>query len=387
MVLRELLLLPCVLAAWSSASSAIRTHSLRSSILNLHLLQLIEPGSSLRFAVSVELLATMLTEPTLAADELAKLLRQTQAALITSRDDDGALASRGLRRKLFANHPHGKRLAGSIDSLDRIDVPAIRQHLGQFGSEGAILALGGDIDEATAQRFAEMLTQRLPAGTRRDYPAADPTPPTGRHLLIVDKPGRTQSKVGIATLGSHAADPDHTALVVANTAFGGTFTSRLTREVRAKRGWSYGASSHLTHSRIREAFGMWTAPAAADTASCIALELELLQTWHDEGITADELAFCQDCLRRSYAFEIDTAKKRLHQQLERQLLDLPADYHSGFIDRVSGVTLEQANAAVAKRIDPAALWVCVVCSDEDIGEELRQMQDWASVTVEPFDLE
>ncbi len=335
-----------------------------------------------------ELLATLLAQPSFDAEELAKLQRQAEAELISSRDDDGLLASRALRRHLFEAHPHGRRLAGTVASLKAVSRDELQSfHQRTFCRNNALVAVCGDVDHDRARLLADKLMSGLAEGEAIAYPAAEPTSPEGRNLVIVDKADRSQSKLGIGSLGTHPRDVDHTALLVANTVFGGTFTSRLTREVRGERGWSYGASSHLTISHVREAFSMWTAPSAEDSAACLALELDLLQRWVEEGIEQDELDFSRAFLQRSYAFEIDTAKKRLGQKLERVLLRLPEDYHDGFIERVGDVSLQEANAAIRARIDPSRLWVAAVASEKLLGASLRQLSDWRQVLVEPFDLE
>jgi zinc protease len=261
-------------------------------------------------------------------------------------------------------------------------------HRRHYTRDNAVVAVAGDIDEQRAAQLAEQLLAGLPEGSRNAYPVAEPTPPQGRHLVVVDKPERSQTQLVIGTLGTHPDDDDHLALLVANWAFGGTFTSRLTTEVRGKRGWSYGASSHLSSSRVREAFSMWTAPGAEDAAECLALELELLESWHARGIDERELRFCQDNICRSYAFEVETAKKRLHQKLERELLGLPEDYHARYTERVRAVTLEQANAAVRRRIDPSRLWISAVATEAELGDSLRDaVPALADALVEPFDLE
>ncbi len=365
-----------------SLGGALSTHaSLGSTLLGCEMLsRSAEPLT--------ELLSEVLGRPSFDAEELAKLQRQAEAELISARDDDGLLASRALRRHLFSSHPHSRRLMGSIPSLKAVSRDELLSfHRRHFCRNNALVAVCGDVDHDRALELADRLLSGLPEGEATDYPAAEPEAPLGRNLVIVDKIERSQSKIGVGTLGTHPRDVDHTALMVANTAFGGSFTSRLTNEVRAKRGWSYGASSHLTISRVREAFAMWTAPGADDSAACLSLQLELLQQWRDDGITQDELDFCKSFLRRSFAFEIDTAKKRLGQKLERALLRLPDDYHDGFVKRVGDVTREQANTAIQARIDPNRLWVAVVATEQAIGEHLRQVTDWRGVTVEPFDLE
>ncbi len=336
-----------------------------------------------------ELLGRLLSSPTFDRSELGKLKRQAQAELVTSRDYDSVLAVRGLRRHLFAGHLHHRRIAGTsttIAGVEEADVGSFyRRH---YNRANALVAISGDVTAAQAAMIGERVLSALPEGLRTPYPAKSPEPPVGRNLVIVDKPDRTQTQLIIGTLGTHPKDPDHTALMVANTAFGGTFTSRMTNEIRSQRGWSYGASSHLPSGRLREAFTMWTAPEADTSAACLSLELELLANWRDQGIDGDELAKCQQYLRRSYAFEIDTPKKRLAQKIERELLDLPDDYHSRTVERVAAVTLDEANLAIQRRISDRALWVSAVATDAAIGDALREaIPDLRQAVVEPFDLE
>jgi zinc protease len=192
----------------------------------------------------------------------------------------------------------------------------------------------------------------------------------------------------IGGLGTDAHDADHVPLFVANMAFGGTFTSRLMQEVRAKRGWSYGASSRVGFDRRRDAFTMWTAPKATDAAGCLSLQLDLLHALREDGITEEELAFVKRYLVRSHAFDIDTARKRAHQHLEDLLYGLPPGYHEKYVEHVEAVTLEQANAAVRARLSEYDLVVGVVGTQSEIGELVaKAIPRLASVTVAPFDLE
>jgi hypothetical protein len=130
-----------------------------------------------------------------------------------------------------------------------------------------------------------------------------------RRLVFVDKPERTQTQILLGEVGSHPRDADHISLHVATTIFGGTFTSRMMKAIRSERGWSYGAYARLPYDKERDAFSMWTFPAAKDAAACITLELELLNAWRDKGISARELAFAKRYLVRSHAFDIYTPQR------------------------------------------------------------------------------
>jgi zinc protease len=216
----------------------------------------------------------------------------------------------------------------------------------------------------------------------------DPSPLSGRRLIVVDKPERTQTQILVATLGTDPRDPDHTALLVGNAVFGGTFTSRLMREVRSKRGWSYGASSRAGIDRRRQGWVMWTFPEAVNAAACLKLTVELMEKWVEGGVTPREVAFIRRYLVRSQAFDVDTAPKRLHQALDVELLGLDADYHSGWGARVQATTAESASAAVRARIHPQDFVAVVVGTASQVLEGLREsVPGLSDVTVVPFDAE
>jgi zinc protease len=290
---------------------------------------------------------------------------------------------------LFADHPYGRRASGSlasVGSITRDDVVAFhRKHLVRAN---AVVAISGHVDEAQGHALAQRLLAGLPEGEATPYDIP-PMPPTkGRRLVFVDKPQRTQTQLYLGGQGTHPRDDDHIALHVANTVFGGTFTARLMREVRSKRGWSYGASSRLPIDRIREAYSIWTAPAAGDAAACLGLELGLLEELRENGVTAEELTFAQSYLARSQVFDVDTASKRVHQRLESVVLELPEGYHGRYVEHVRGVTKAQADAAVKLRLSSDDLVIALVGTHADVGAAIEAaIPRLDSVEVVPFDLE
>ncbi len=335
-------------------------------------------------------LATKLIgSPTFPEEELGRLLREAKAELIEARDSDRTLAARAFRRTLFAGHPYGRRVAGTLESLDRIGVDDVRAHYQRhYTQKNAVVAISGDVTDKVAREIAEQLLSALPTGDEIDDGVKEPTPARGRRLVIVDKPERTQTQMVIGWLGTHVRDSDHIAWLVGNTTFGGTFTSRLMQEVRAKRGWSYGASSRVGFDRHRDAFTMWTAPSAGDAPACLQLEIELLSELRQKGLSAEELAFTKSYLTRSHAFEIDTPRKRVHQPFEEALFGLPEGYYAGYLDQVAKVSLEQVNAALKARM-PEDDFVCaVVATEGETGAALRvAIQNLAEDSVLPFDFE
>lgn len=333
------------------------------------------------------LVKDVISASSLEEGEFQRLKRETKDELVEVLDNDRALAQRWFRRTFFRGHPYGRPVAGTqatLDSITREDLVEARSRC--WVQDNMIVGFAGDIDAETGVRAAQTLRESLPSGPRRADSTLEPAGVGGRHLVFVDKPERTQTQILIGTLGSSSVDDDHTALLVSNTVFGGTFTARLCQEVRAKRGWSYGAYSALPYDRKRHAFTMTTFPKAADAAACTRLELQLLEDWVKQGITAEELGWAQAYLVKSNAFAIDTAAKRVGLTLDEALYDLPANYFRDYEDRVRAVTLEQANAAIRRRINPDNLIIVVLGTNQDVGDEVKAAIDGlAEARVVPFD--
>ena len=337
----------------------------------------------------VDLVAKMIATPAFDEGELARLLRETRAELLETLDNDRALADRFFRKKLFGAHGYGRTSRGTAASIAAIDREAVKaHHRKHYVRENAIVAMSGDVEPAFAEKLARTIVDALPDGTPPGEVLTEPSPITGRQLVFVDKPDRTQTQILIGSLGTSAHDPDHVPFVVANNIFGGTFTSRLTREVRGKRGWSYGASSRLGVDRKRHSFAMWTFPASTDAAACIELEISLLEKLLEGGVTDREIKFMQRYISRSWAFEIDTAQKRVHQALDVEILGLPRDYYDKYLEHVANVTAESANAALRARLDPKNLVIAVVGTAATTeGAVKAKIADLASDEVVPYDLE
>jgi zinc protease len=337
----------------------------------------------------VDILAKMLGSPAFPEDELERLKRETMAEIEDARDSDRIVAQKALQRTLFEGHAYGHNPGGTIESVRAIGIDDVTAFYRRFVVTGnVVIGVAGDVTSERIPGLVAKLTAGLPTGEPAPDPVSDPTMRAGRRLLLVDKPERTQTQILVATLGTSPHDEDHVPLYVANAVFGGTFTSRLMREVRSKRGWSYGASARTNVDRHRQAWTMWTFPAASDAAPCLTLILELLDVWVQKGVTPREVAFIKRYLVRSHAFEIDTPQKRLHQALDVELLGLPPDYFTGWLERVRAVDAGAASQAVARRIHPVDLLCVAVATAANTLEPLRAaIPGLAETSVVAFDVE
>ena len=337
----------------------------------------------------VDIMTDILARPGLAEIEFNRLRREVLAELTDALDDDRGLVRRWFRKKMFDGHPYGRPLSGTSATLAAIDLAAVKQRARELGARsGLVFAWSGDIERDEAEALSDRVLSALEPGSAPEDQTPEPSAVPGRRLVLVDKPERTQTQILIGGLGTHASDPDHTALLVGNTIFGGTFTARLTEEVRSKRGWSYGAYSNLPFDRRRQAFSMWTFPKADDAPACIELELDMLKALRERGVTKKELSSAKRYLVRSHAFAIDTAAKRVGLELESRLYDLPPGYHAEYTARVAAVTLDQVNEALSARIPHDNLLITVVGTAADIRAAIEsKIPDLSASEVVSYETE
>lgn len=326
------------------------------------------------FPAYLALLGEILTRPALRDADLARVRREAVAEIGQQRDNDRWLASRAFRSLLFGEHPYARSPLGTVESLRRIRRDDVRRFAAAMRTApGLVLGIAGDVDPAGLPGLVEQAFGGLPRRRLPTVALPPPRPTRGRRIVVVDKPGRTQTQMFLGTLGSRLRDPDFHTLLVANTAFGGTFSAPLVQEVRARRGWSYSASSRLGADREREAWSLYTHPSAENAAACLALELELVERFVADGPKARELAFAKSYLVKSHAFDLDTPSKRLEPRLEAEVHGLPDAFHEKFVDRVRGVTVPAAREAVRRRLSATDLTIALVATASDVKPALESI--------------
>ena len=362
------------LGARMSVEVSMRSTRVRATVLRRNL----EP--------LLGLLADVVWEPALRAGDFAKLKRRAQASLVARLDDDQTLGAVCFREALFGDHPYGRTLSGHAESLRRIGVQQVKDFYARNIARGSFLVgVSGDADEGQVRA---LIASHFPKSRRAKNKSSD-VPATrvrrGRHVVIVDKPERTQTQLFIGTLGARTRDRNLFPLIVSNTAFGGTFSGPLMQQVRAARGWSYGAYSRLLHSTQRDAWYMSTAPAAEYSADCAALQLDLLERWVERGTTKADLKFAQRYLINSHCFDRDTPSKRVESRVDVELLNIPRSYVDKYDELIGRVTREQANDATRARISPRDLTIVVVATASEVAPAFERLPGVRSLEVVPFD--
>ncbi|MFS8036470.1 M16 family metallopeptidase [Xanthobacter sp. AM11] len=287
-----------------------------------------------------ELLRLAVSEPRFDTEALERI-RASQMAMLRRRSTEpNALANDRWFTLAFPDHPYGRPVDGSLDSVPRItrdDVAGFARRT--FARSNLRVAVVGDIDAAELGRRLDIIFGALPA-TATLTPVANVSPQKigTVDVISLDVP---QSVVVMGTGGLERRDPDFIPAFVLNHILGGSaFSSRLFKEVREARGLAYSVYSYqvaLSHT------GLWFAGTATKNeraGESIAIITDEFRRILKDGPTATELEEARSYLMGSYALRFDTSAKVAGQLLQIQLDDLGIDYVDRRNALIAAVTLD-----------------------------------------------
>jgi zinc protease len=305
-----------------------------------------------------DLLRLSLTAPRFDTDAVERIRMQILAGLRRDTTSPNDLASKAWWHAAFPNHPYGQDSKGTLDTVPKITTEDMRDLVRRvFARNELKIAIVGDVDAAAAGRLIDTAFGALPA--KNDLRPISDISVHGLGRRIVTKVAVPQAVVTFGGAGMARNDPDFMAGYVANHIFGGgTFTSRLYREVREKRGLAYGVSDNMIWFKHAAVTIGGTATRADRTGDAIAIIAAEAKRMADEGPTAEELAKAKSYLKGSYALTLDTSSKIAAQLVQIQTDNLGIDYIQRRGAMIDKVTVEDAKRA-AKRLYGGGLLVSV----------------------------
>ena len=332
-----------------------------------------------------DLLSEILSRPAFPADEFRREKALALEDIRNQVNDDVELASYHFHRFVYGNCLDGKPSQGFRRTVSKLTESDCREfYRTHFVSRNVLVVLAGSINADQAVRFAEQVTGGLSEGTAVMPPEVLVPGCGGRRCLLVDKPGRNQAQIAMGHSSASWKSPGLFGLLVGNTAFGGTFTSRLVDEIREKRGWSYGVSSSILAGRDNGTLLMRFFTENKDTLPAIELASKMFEDCARDGLTGQEVESAVRYLVNQYPFRVETVKKRADEQVVDLVFDRQPQMMMDFVDHVSRQTVDTVNQALAKYFRPQCLSVVVVGTADLLADNLVALFGASSVDVIDF---
>ena len=314
---------------------------------------------------AVHLLRLALTSARFDADAVERVRSQVVSRLTRESTSPNDIAGKRWWSTAFPDHPYGRPVSGTLDSVSRIAPADLKGYVGRtFARDNLKVAVVGDIDAASVASLLDEVFGSLPA--KADLSAVSAASPQGLGQRVVVELDVPQAVVTFGGPGIARKDPDFIpAYIVNHILGGGSFSSRLYHEVREKRGLAYSVYSSLVWLDHAAMFMGGTGTRAERAGETIELIEQEIRRLAGTGPTEDELARAKSYLNGAYALGFDTSSKVAGQLVQIQLDDLGIDYPERRKGMIEAVTIDDVRR-VAKRLLDNGLLVTVVGSPQGV---------------------
>jgi zinc protease len=329
----------------------------------------------------VQLAARQMAQPAFPADVWQRERDALQASVRESNTRPATLAGRAFSQAVYGDHPYGYEMSEA--SLARIDVSHMAAlHNQLMRACRAKVTVVGALNRTQADVLVTQLLSRLPTPTglpdrSTDTPASSAVSLLSPHCAALPAVAEVQplaqaseQRIAFESAQAHVLmgqpgfkrdDPDFFALTVGNYILGGGgFVSRLTHEVREKRGLSYSVSSYFSPALHAGAFtlGLQTRPDQADQALQVAREV--LARFVADGPTELELQAAKANLMGGFALRIDSNRKLLDNVANIAWNQLPLTYLDTWTQEVDKVTASDIRGAFQRKLQAQKMAIVVL---------------------------
>lgn len=325
-------------------------------------LQTLSPSRAEAFT----LLRLALVQPRLDVDALDRVRLGTRTGLRREAGSPDSVAQRQFFESFFAGHPYGQPPRGTADSVARITPEDLHRFVHERLTRDTLLVtVAGAISAAELAPVLDQIFGGLPvAGVPYHLPEAVPQ---GLGQVVVERRPTEQSVFVLGQPGLKRDDPDWFAgLMVNHSLGGGGFASRLTEEVRAKRGLTYGIYSRnqaMDFSAVLLVSGSTANARAHETLEIIRSEWARMAR---DGLEASELADAKAYLKGAFPLQLAStsgiAAALLQVRRDRQ----PPDYLQRRNELIDAVTLEDTRRVAARWLTPDALLTVIIGAPEGV---------------------
>lgn len=329
---------------------------------------------SAKLGPALEILSDVARRPTFKEDEVERLRQQTLDDLTVELGQPGSIARYVAARVVFGDAPYGQPLAGTPQSIARIDRKDVVAYHGRFyRPDNAILVLGGDLKAANAFKLAAQYfgDWAKPGTAMPVLPASKLPAAASSRVVVIDKPDAGQAAVLLARTGIQRKDPDYYQGLVANSMLSG-YSGRLNQEIRIKRGLSYGAGSTLD---TRREVGPFLASAqtknqsAPEVAGLLLSEIDRLSS---AAVPDLELTPRKAVVVGNFARNLETASGLVAQVSALALYGISLDEINRYITNVQGITASDVQKFAGGHLAAGNASIIVVGNAKEFLPALRK---------------
>ncbi len=337
----------------------------------------------------LDIFSDVLLNPAFPEEEFNKEIKRTISGLQSAQDDPNAIAGRVRSSVLFGkDHPYG--LSASNESVNSITLDDVKTYYkNTFYPANSYLIIVGDITPSDAKDKAMQYFGKWQNPEAMISYAPMPTPKKldGASVDFVNKVGAVQSVVNIAyPVDIKPGDDDAIKASLMNAILGGgVFSSRLMKNLREDKAYTYGARSSLSIDPYQGSFNAFASVRNEVTDSSVVEFLYEMNKLRTELVAEEDLDISKKFMIGTFARSISNPSTVARLALNTAKYNLPKEYYQNYIANITKVTQDDILEMAKKYVTPDNAHIVVVGNKSDIAEKLIQFD--ADKTIDFYDVQ
>ncbi len=276
------------------------------------------------------------------------------------------------------SHPYGRSLFGnenSIKSINRNDL--VKFYKTFYRPNNATLIIVGDVESSVVlpkleKAFAGWKKSNLP---KLEIPKAKEKLQPG--IYIIDRPKSPQSSISMGQISVPRQNPDYAAIQVLNRILGGQYASRINLNLRADKGYAFGARTRFIMRRELGNFIAFTDVRTDVTKeSVIEMIKEINGIKGKIPISEQELNLGKNGLIRGFPITVETVEQFSGRLSDSALYNLPDTFFNDYLDELSKVTKKDVVRVANKYLTPEKMTIVIVGDKEKIEPKLQEIKGY-----------
>jgi predicted Zn-dependent peptidase len=325
-----------------------------------------------------DLMNDVVQHPAFPETELKLAKENTIQQIRAGRADPNFLVNERFQKAVFGDHPYSFVVPDekSINALTRDDLRAFVSHYYLPNTSHLIVVGDIDVDKTFAEvekAFGSWKSGSAPAEDNPPVPKRDK-----RQIYFVNRPGSVQSAIYIGNVTIPRKDKDYFALRTADTIFGSSFYSRLTKNIRESKGYTY---SPFSSSNTQARSGSFTTGAFVRNEVTGPTLLEMfyeLDRMRVAPVTDEELNAAKEYSTGNFSIELASQLGLAGRINTVYTYDLDRNFINDFRPKIAALTKEDIQRAAAKYFDTYHAAVVIV-GDWDVVKD--QVKPFGDVTI------
>ncbi len=323
---------------------------------------------------TMDLVAEILLEPRWDEAELARVKTKTINNIERSDANPNAVASRVYDKILYGeDHIFSYPTSGTVESVKAIAMEDLKEfYNNNFSPSISTFQIVGKVDKNAVLTNLKSLEERWPAKevSIPEYPVANTRDKAS--LYFVDIPNSKQSVINIGYVAIPRTDADFYPLKVMNYKLGGSFSGNVNLILREEKGYTYGARTNFSGSKIPGTFTASSSVRTNTTGESVEIFRDQINKYK-EGISKEDLDFTKNALIKSNARRFETQSSLLGMLQEINQYNLADNYIEDEETIVRNMTLEEHKALANKYLDASKMAYVVVGDAETQFAQFKNM--------------